>query len=142
MAVELDRHGPDPSLGDVLDRRILEIVSRRLHHVHPADHRWFPGRDEVPASLIERQDGSGTREMTVPVSFLDLGNLARGDVFVRGVARTTEPLPAASRPNCAAVIPDGAAAVQLKRHSSISLILARMRSMSAASNSLRRPMGM
>src|SRR6185312_10314219 len=142
VPVELQCHGPDLRRRNVLDGRILEVIPGFLHYVGIANHRWLAVRNELRAGLIECQDGSRTIEMTVPVSFFDVGNFARCVVFVRSVARGAEADLAASRPNCAAVMPDGAASVELKRHFSFSLIRARIRSMSAGSNSFRRPIGM
>src|SRR4051812_41245198 len=61
--------------------------------------------------------------MTFPVAGFDFGNLTRRNIFVRGVARASEARSALSRANCAPVIPDTAALVELERHRWDSIIL-------------------
>src|SRR5215471_8036644 len=137
MAIKLVRHSLDARGCDVADQSVAEIVPDRLEEA-----AGLAVGQEQRAGLLKSQDGGRTMEMTVPVSLFDRGNLARRGVAVRGVARAPKLFPSASRPNCSAVMPDGAPAIEAKRHFSFSLTCARMRSMSVGSNSFLRPIGM
>jgi hypothetical protein len=80
-------------------------------------------------------------EITVPVSFLDFGNVTRRRVFIFGLARASQALSAAIRPNCSPIMPNLATPIDCKRHFSSSRIHALMRAISDGSKVFRRPIG-
>jgi hypothetical protein len=82
-----------------------------------------------------------TIEMTLPISLFDFGNVTRRNVFAFGLARASEALSMAIRPNRASIMPSLATPIDFKRHRSSSRMQARMRDMSPGSKVLRRPIG-
>src|ERR1700730_14780272 len=94
---------------DVLDERVPEI----FFDLRKEGSR-FAGCPISLGSLSECQDCLWPIEMTFPVLAFHLGNLARGDVFARGFAGTSEQTSLANWPNCSSIMPYPFTPIELK----------------------------